>query len=178
MVPVTSLFSQLLKEIPRENFATMVAYYGAEKHSKGFKSWTQFVSMLFCHLAKADSLREICNGLSCCLGKLTHLGISKSPNKSILSYANEHRNSDVYKDLFWHLLNKFRGVGLGGGKKSHFKFKNKLLSLDSTTVTLCLNIFKWAKYKTAKGGVKVHVLLDHDDYMPAFACITDGKNQM
>lgn len=176
MVNVSSIFSQLLKEVPREVFSTIVKQYGAEKHSKGFASWTQLVSMLFCHLAKAESLREICNGLSCCIGKLHHLGIIKSPNKSILSYANEHRNSEVYKDLFWELLKRFRENGkLGGSKKKKFKFKNKLLSLDSTTVTLCLKLFPWAKYRTAKGGIKVHVLLDHDDYMPSFILITDGK---
>lgn len=176
MVNVSSIFSQLLKEVPREDFAAIVRQYGAEKHSKGFTSWTQLVSMLFCHLAKAESLREICNGLSCCIGKLLHLGISKSPNKSVLSYANEHRNSDVYKDLFYVLLKRFRESGLlGKGRKPKFKFKNKLLSLDSTLITLCLSLFDWAKYNTAKGGVKVHVLLDHDDYMPAFVCITNGK---
>lgn len=176
MVNVSSLFSQLLKEFPRKEFAIIVQHYGAEKYSKGFESWTQLVSMVFCHLAKAESLREICNGLSCCLGKLTHLGINKSPNKSILSYANEHRNSDVYKDLFFEMLRKFRGSGqLGFGKKPKFTFQNKLLSLDSTVITLCLKLFPWAKYRTAKGGVKVHVLLDHDDYMPEFIHITTGK---
>ncbi len=79
---VTSLFSQLLHHFPRTEFAALVKKHNAEYGSKGFKCWTQFVAMLFCQLAKADSLREICNGLSCCLGKLVHLGIKNSPNKS------------------------------------------------------------------------------------------------
>lgn len=70
MVRTASLFSQLLQQVPRSLFAELVAKHGAERHAKGFTCWTQFVSMLFCQLARADSLREICNGLSCCLGKL------------------------------------------------------------------------------------------------------------
>lgn len=175
MVKVSSLFSQLLKLIPREKFEVIVAGHQAEKHSKGFKCWTQLVSMLFCHLAKAESLRDICNGLSCCQGKLNHLGVADAPKKSTLSYANENRPSAVYQDLFWTLMDRFRNLGLRVGKKSKFKFKNKLLSLDSTVITLCLSLFPWAEYRTTKGGVKLHVLLDHDLYMPVFMCISNAN---
>ncbi len=75
MVKTASLFSQLLQHFPRTEFAALVKKHGAERGAKGFTCWTQFVSMLFCQLAQADSLREICNGLACCLGKLTHVGI-------------------------------------------------------------------------------------------------------
>ena len=119
--------------------------------------------MLFCQLAHADSLREICNGLGCCLGKLVHLGIAKAPNKSTLSYANEHRPAKLYEDLFYTALNRFRDEEGLGQRKKKFRFKNQLLSLDSTTISLCLQLFPWAKVRRAKGGVKAHVLLDHDD---------------
>ncbi|MBF0263516.1 MAG: IS4 family transposase, partial [Magnetococcales bacterium] len=93
-----------------------------------------------------------------------------------LSYANEHRPAAMYEDLFWAALNRFRNQGsIGGLRKSRFRFKNKLLSLDSTTISLCLSLFPWAKFRQAKGGVKLHVLLDHDDYMPAFIHITEAK---
>ncbi len=62
-----------------------------------------------------------------------------------------------------------------GGKKHKFRFKNKLLSLDSTTISLCLTLFPWAKFRRAKGGVKAHVLLDHDDYLPAYVLLTEAK---
>jgi len=81
MVDVASLFSQLLHHFPRTEFATLVKKHKAERYAKGFTCWTQFVAMLFCQLARADSLREICNGLSCCLGKLVHLGVNTAPNK-------------------------------------------------------------------------------------------------
>ena len=115
----------------------------------------------------ADSLREICNGLACCLGKLVHFGIAKAPNQSTLSYANEHRPAKLYEDLFYTALGRFRDQKGLGSRKQKFRFKNKLLSLDSTTISLCLEMFPWAKFRRAKGGVKAHVLLDHDDYLPA-----------
>jgi len=176
MVRVASLFSQLLDHFPRTEFAALVKKHGAERGAKGFTCWTQFTSMLFCQLARADSLREICNGLACCLGKLAHLGISDAPKRSTLSYANKHRTAALYEDLFWTVLNRFRDQGLIGGQRpGRFRFKNKLLSLDSTTISLCLSLFPWAKFRQAKGGVKLHVLLDHDDYMPAFIHITEAK---
>ena len=91
MVQVASLFNQLLQHFPRTEFAALVKKHAAERAAKGFSCWTQFVSMLFCQLGRADSLREICNGLGCCLGRLVHVGIAKAPCRSTLSYANEHR---------------------------------------------------------------------------------------
>jgi len=175
MIKGSSLFSQLLHHFPRTEFAQLVAKHQAEHRSKGFSCWSQLVSMLFCHMAHADSLREICGGLACCIGKLRHLGISKAPNKSTLSYANQHRPAALYEDLFWTMLQRFRASGGLGSRKRKFRFKNKLLSLDSTTISLCLNMFPWASFRRAKGGVKVHVLLDHDDYMPSYALITTAK---
>ena len=131
--------------------------------------------MLFCQLAHADSLREICNGLGCCVGKLVHLGITKAPNKSTLSYANGHRPAELYEDLFYTALARFRDEEGLGARKKKFRFKNKLLSLDSTTISLCLKLFPWAKFRRAKGGVKAHVLLDHDDYLPRYVLITEAK---
>ncbi len=175
MVKTASLFSQLLEQIPRTEFVSLVKKHKAERHARGFTCWTQFVGMLFCQFARADSLREICNGLACCLGKLVHLGIRNAPNKSTLSYANQHRPSALFEDLFWSLLQRFRDKGQLGPRQHKFRFKNKLLSLDSTTVSLCLSLFPWAKFRRAKGGVKTHVLLDHDDYMPSFVLITEAK---
>ncbi len=175
MVKAASLFSQLLHHFPRTEFRSLVRKHGAERHAKGFTCWTQFVAMMFCQLARADSLREICYGMSCCLGKLVHLGINKAPARSTLSYANRKRPAAFYEDLFWTALRRFRGQSGLGQRKARFRFKNKLLSLDSSTISLCLSIFPWAEFRRAKGGVKVHVLLDHDDYMPDFVHITEAK---
>src|SRR5579864_109828 len=175
MVQVASLFNQLLHHFPRLEFAGLVKKHRAERAAKGFDCWTQFVAMLFCQLGHADSLREICNGLACCLGKLVHLGIAKAPNKSTLSYANEHRPAALYQDLFYTALSRFREQEALGVRKRKFRFRNKLLSLDSTTISLCLSLFPWAKFRPAKGGVKAHVLLDHDDYLPSYVLLTPGR---
>lgn len=175
MLQAMSLFNQLLQHFPSLEFAALVKKHGAERGAKGFTCRTQLVAMLFCQLAHADSLREICNGLACCVGKLVHLGIGTAPNKSSLSYANKNRPAKLYEELFYTLLGRFRqeqGLGL---RKRKFRFKNKLLSLDSTTISLCLEMFPWAKLRRAKGGVKAHVLLDHDDYLPRYVLITEAR---
>ncbi len=175
MVRVGSLFSQLLKHLPRGEFLSIVKKHQGERGSKGFDCRTQLVAMLFSQLAKAESLREICNGLHCCLGKLVHLGLSRAPNKSTLAYANKHRPAAIYEDLFWKTLERFRSTGQLGKRKAKFRFKNKLLSLDATVISLCLSMFPWAEFRRAKGGIKAHVLLDHDDYMPTFVRVTPAK---
>jgi len=175
MVQAMSLFNQLLQHFPSLEFAALVRKHRAERAAKGFSCRTQLVAMLFCQLAHADSLREICNGLACCLGKLVHLGIDGAPNKSTLAYANKHRPAALYEELFYTALGRFRDEKGLGMRKQRFRFKNKLLSLDSTTISLCLEMFPWAKFRRAKGGVKAHVLLDHDDYLPRYVLITEAR---
>jgi hypothetical protein len=99
-----SLFGQMLQFFDRYQFGTIVRRYDGDKAIKGFSTWGQFVSMLFCHFAKANSLREITGGLQSCLGKLSHLGVTRSPSRSNLGYANEHRDWRIYQDTFFHLL--------------------------------------------------------------------------
>jgi hypothetical protein len=169
----TSLFSQMLQVLPRSVFWRLVHQRGAERHAKGFSSWAQFVSMLFCQLTQAKSLREISDGLAVTCGKLSHLGLRVAPAKSTLAYANAHRPWQLYQDMFFELRNFCRTQS--PGKKKKFRFKNKLLSLDSTTVELCLGLFPWAKYCPTKGAVKLHLLLDHDGYFPDFAVVTDNR---
>lgn len=175
MVRTASLFSQLLGMFPRTEFASLVRKHGSDRASKGFDSWTHFVAMLFCQMSGADSLREICNGLACCIGKLSHLGVSEPPNKSTLSYANAHRPHAMFEELFFTAMDRFRTLGPLGARKSRFRFKNKLYSLDSTTISLCLSLFPWAGFRTTKGGVKAHVLLDHDDYLPSYVLLTEAR---
>jgi hypothetical protein len=137
-------------------------------------SWTQLVAMVFSQLARADSLREICNGLATTTGKLVHLGVASNPARSTLAYANAHRPAIVFEKLFFKALERFRRLGYLGHQKP-FRFKNKLLSLDSTTVTLCLEMFPWASYQRAKGGIKLHVLLNSDDYMPEYVLMSEAR---
>lgn len=130
--------------------------------------------MLFCQLGQAQSLREIYEGLQASEGKLVHLGMNKAPRHSTLAYANEHRHWEIYQDLFTELLVHLRAK-LPLSPKTPLELPGKLFSLDSTLIDLCAKVFDWAKYRTAKGAVKIHLLLDHDGLLPEFAIITDGK---
>jgi len=172
MVRVASLFSQILSLFPRTDFQQAVKQHRAERHAKGFTCWEQFVAMLFCQLAQAHSLREICGGLACCVGKLRHLGVETAPNRSTLAYANKHRPWELYQTVFGQLLATCQAAASG---KRRFRFRNKLYSLDSTTIDLCLSLFNWAKYVQTKGAIKLHLLLDHEGYLPTYAVITDGR---
>jgi len=169
---VCSIFSQMLKLIPRTSFHKAVLEHQAERHARGFTCWGQLVAMLFCHLGQARSLREICNGLAASEGKLKHLGISHAPSRSTLAYANEHRPWELYETVFHQLLGQCQSQASGTKK---FRFKNKLMSVDSTSIDLCAEIYDWAKYKRTKGAVKLHLVLDNEGYLPCFAVITEGK---
>jgi hypothetical protein len=165
------MFSQILKLIPRIEFERIVKETGAEYRSKGLSSWSQFVAMLFCQLGRAHSLREIEGGLKSCEGKLAHLGI-EAPARSSLAYANGHRPWQLFEKVFYGLFEIVAAKVVG---KKKFRFKNKLVSLDSTVIDLCLSIYDWAKFRRTKGAVKLHPVLDHDGYPPCFGLITDGK---
>lgn len=166
-----SMFSQILKLIPRIEFERMVKETGSEYASKGLSSWSQFVAMMFCQLGRAHSLREIEGGLKSCEGKLAHLGI-EAPARSSLSYANSHRPWQLYEQVFYRLFERVSG-SVRPPKK--FRFKHKLVSLDSTVIDLCLSVFDWAKFRRTKGAVKLHLVLDHDGYLPCYGVITEGS---
>src|SRR5574341_711312 len=96
---VCSIFSQILHLVPRTKFETLVREQEAERHARGFSSWTQFIAMLFCQLGHAQSLREITGGLAACEGKLRHLGVKEPPKRSTLAYANQHRPWQLYESV-------------------------------------------------------------------------------
>ena len=176
MTQVCSVFSQLLQLFSRGAFARAVKEHSAERNAKGFTCRGQFVAMLFCQVAQLKSLREVCMGLASCEAPLKHLGISETPNKSTLAYANEHRPWELYQTIFGQLLEKCQAeVAVRGGRQK-FRFQNKLLSLDGSIIDLSASMFDWAKYKRTKGAIKLHLLLDHNGYLPSFAVVTEGKH--
>lgn len=168
----SSIFGQILQIFDKRDFLQAVRDTKAERSAKGFTCWDQFVAMLFCQLGQAQSLREICGGLATCLGKLKHLGIDDAPKRSTLSYANEHRPWQLYQLMFYRLLEKCQTMARF--QKRKFRFKNKLFSLDASVIELCLSLFDWASFRQTKGAVKLHLLLDHDGYLPTFATVTEG----
>lgn len=165
-----SIMNQLLQVFSRSEFQQAVKETKAERHGRGFRSWDQFVAMMFCQLADAQSLREITGGLSSCEGRLEQLGI-KVPKRSTLAYANEHRPWELFQSVFYKTAERCRAEL---GQKTKFRFKNRLLSIDSSVVTLCSKMFPWATYARQKGAVKLHFTLDHAGYLPEAMIITTG----
>jgi len=169
---VCSIFSQLLQFFPRLEFEQLVKKHRAERHARGFTCWGQFIAMLFCQLGQAHSLREICGGLAACEGKLRHLGLPDAPKRSTLAYANEHRPWQLYQSLFEQLYQRCASLV---NPPRRFRFRNRLLTLDATLIDLCASLFDWADYQRTKGAVKLHLLLDHQGFLPQFMVITPGK---
>lgn len=168
-----TLFSQIISKLDRNSFYKIVNNKETDKHQKGYNSWTHLISMLFCQFAKSQSVRDISNGLRSATGNLNHLGVIKAPSKSSISYQNKHRNWELFKEYYYQLL---RNLGQQNKRKANkFKIKSKIFLLDSTTVSLCLSLFDWARYKRTKGAIKMHTLLDFDGNLPAYINITDGK---
>lgn len=166
-----SIMTQLLQVFPRNEFHQEVQQTKAERHARGFASWDQFVAMLFCQLADAQSLRETIGGLSSCEGRLEQFGM-KVPKRSTLAYANRHRPWELFRNIFYRTSERCRSEL---GYKTKFRFKNRLLSIDSSVVTLALDMFPWATWTRQKGAVKLHLTLDHAGYLPEAMVITTGK---
>lgn len=168
-----TLFAQIISKLDRSVFNKIVKEKQTDKHNKGYNSWTHLVSMLFCQFAKSQSVRDISNGLRSATGNLNHLGIHKAPSKSTISYQNKNRSHEVFKEYYFKL---FKNLGQQAQfKQVKFRIKTKIFLLDSTTISLCLSLFDWARYKRAKGAVKMHTLLDFDGNLPAYVNISDGK---
>ena len=165
-----SIFGQMLQFISRYEFQKAVNEYKSEKYSKGFSSWTHFVSMLFGQLSGQDGLRGIETGMASQEKRLYHLGV-QSVKRSTLSYANTHRTHKVFKSVFESLLQKVTSTA----PRHKFKFKNQLYSIDATVIDLCLSLYDWAKFRKKKGGIKVHVKLNHSGYIPEFITVTTAK---
>jgi len=170
MQPNLNLFSQIISKIDRKVFKKLVSEKGTDKHQKGYNSWTHLVSMLFCQFAKSQSVRDISNGLR---SALNHLGVERAPSKSTISYQNKNRDWTLFRDFYYHLQSHLSH--LAGFKQAKFRIKSKIFLLDATVISLCLGLFDWARYKTNKGAVKMHTLLDYDGNLPAYVNITDGK---
>ncbi|WP_339718151.1 DUF4372 domain-containing protein [Cyclobacterium amurskyense] len=130
-------------------------------------------SMLFCHFAKSTSVREISNGLRSATGNLNHLGLTKAPSKSSISYQNKRRDSDLFRDLYYSLLGSLGQQA--SVKRSKLRIKGPVYLLDATVISLCLSVFDWATFRTKKGAVKMHTLLEYEEKLPVNVNITEGS---
>lgn len=168
-----TLFAQIVQYLDKGIFNDLVRKHQSDHGCKGFDSRTHMLSMIFCHLAKSCSVRDISNGLRSATGNLNHLGIKKAPSKSSISYQNARRTSDLFKDYYFSLLHHL-GQHLKI-KRTKLRIKAPVHLLDATTISLCLSLFDWAHFRTKKGAVKMHTLLDYDGGLPLYVNITNGK---
>lgn len=165
-----TVFSQLLKLVPRHEFETLAKAHHEGRKLRKMTRWSQFVAMALAQLSGRSSLRDLTANLTAQTPKLYHLGACPV-TRSSLARVNETQPCSLFEALFTKLLARCQGLAPRHG----FRFKNKLYSLDASTIDLCLSAFPWAKFRTTKGAVKLHVGLDHDGLLPAFVTITDGK---
>lgn len=169
-----TFFSQLLRIFNKINFSQIVKDHDSDKHNKGFDSWSHFVSMLFMQVADAESLRDTCLGMRSAAGNLNHMGVKKAPTKSNLSYQNQHRTHKVFESVFYDLLKKLE-PSLKKRKRYARRIRRKIYIIDASIIPLCLSLFQWAKYRTKKGAVKIHAVLDYDTSLPSYLAIGEGK---
>jgi hypothetical protein len=165
-----TLFRQILSLVPENCLKKSVCEHGADRYAKTLSTAQLLKVHLYAHITGKDSLRDIITGLEVNRNKLYHTGIGPV-TRSNLSYANAHRPYQVFEELFYQLVAKCTATA----RKGRFKFKNPLYALDSTKIDLCLSQFEWAKYRTAKGAMKLHHLLDIKSDMPVFMVMSEGK---
>lgn len=165
-----TVFSQILKFVPRHEFESLAREHHRGRSLRKMTRWSQFVSLGLAQLAGRVSLRDVVSNLTAQVQKLYHLGAAVA-TRSSLARVNEQQPYDLYEALFGKLLARCQSVS----PKHRFRFKNKLYSLDASTIDLCLSVFPWADFRTTKGAIKLHVGLDHDGYLPTFLAITEGR---
>ena len=169
-----NLFSQVLALIDRNIFLRLVRKHNSDKYCKGITSWTHLVSMIFMQLSGATSLRDISNGMRSATGNLNHLGIERAPSKSSISYLNAHRTYDLFKALYFELLELYE-PSLQRRRVYANRLKRQIFIMDASIIPLSLSLFDWAKFRTKKGAIKLHAVLDYDTGLPSYAVISDGK---
>jgi hypothetical protein len=130
--------------------------------------------MIFCHLGQLNSVRDISNGLRSITGNIVHLGCKQAPSKSSVSYINEKRTSKIFEEFYYALAMHFK-TQVKFTKPALQQIRRKIYLLDASVISLTLSLYDWAKFRTRKGAIKLHVLLDYEGCLPAFADLTHGK---
>lgn len=165
-----TILGQITQIISRYDFEKAVISRKGRHFIVSFDYWSHFVAMLFGQLSDQHSLRDLVLNLSNQGKRFYHLGMARVC-RSTFSDANNNRPYQIYESLFYLLLDRYAG-NFKGTKK---KLKNKLYTIDATVVGLCLSLFGWAKFRTTKAGIKLHVRLDQEANIPEYAVITNAS---
>lgn len=157
--------------LPKRVFDGLVSKYSGDKYVKHFSCWNQLLVMMFGQLTNRDSLRDLIVAIDAHNKKSYHLGFGKSVTRSNLSKANEKRDSKIFEDYAFYLID----IARKKRSNNDFEIKGKVYAFDSSTIDLCLNVFWWAKFRKAKAGIKMHTLFDIATQIPAFIHITEAS---
>ena len=168
-----TLFAQLMEFLPWDTFYRIVNRYRGDYRVRTFRCSEQLRVMAFAQMTYRESLRDIEACLTSQTQKLYHMGISSAVCRSTLADANEMRDWRIYAELAQRLIAQARKLYVG--ESLAVDLDNTVYALDSTTIDLCLSMFPWANFRTAKAAVKLHTLLDVRGAIPSFIHISDGK---
>lgn len=166
------VFSQFLNLLSRYDFQMIVNKFNGDYRTKHFKCWHQLTCMMFAHVRQEKSLRDIDIALNAHANKLYHIGIQQCP-KSTFADANERRDYRIYEEFAKTLMHQARRKY--ANKKLAINIDNAMYALDASVIDLTLSVFPWAKFRKAKGAIKLHAMIDLRGNIPAFLTITDGK---
>lgn len=153
------VFSQIISLLSHKEFHTIVARYKGDYKTKHFNCWRQFLCMIFGQLTQRDSLSDTILCLTANSNKLYHLGIGEAVSKTTLSRANENRDWRIYADLCMKLIHEAQQL-YSDDSGLDFELKNNVFAIDATTINMCLSAFFWAKFRSTKGGIRIHTQLD------------------
>jgi hypothetical protein len=165
------VFSQLVEFLPKRIFDGIAERHDSNKYVKHFTCWNQLLAMMFGQLTNRESLRDLIVAIDAHSSKCYHLGFGKNVTRSNLSKANENRDFKIFEEYAYHLIE----IARKKRSNSDFEIQGKVYAFDSTTIDLCLSIFWWAKFRSTKGGLKLHTLYDITTQIPAFVHITPAS---
>lgn len=168
-----TVFAQLMSFIPRRDFNACVARYKGDYRSRNLSCYDQFLVMCLAQYASKNSLRDIEASLIAIEHKLYHSGISYAVPRNTLAKANEQRNWRIYRDFGQALIKRVRP--LYAEDPFRLDIDNMVYAFDSSTISLCLKLCPWAKFRTTKAGVKMHTLLDLRGNLPVYIHLTDAS---
>ena len=171
------ILGQILSLIPAYILNYQIQKHKSDKGCSKYKTYDQLVALIFGQLNKCDTLSTISFGLSISSTFLSDIKLKQSPSKSTMSDGNKNRNYKVFEGLYFSLLSYYKNILKAQHKTTIIEeIKNQTIKLiDSTTISLCLEMFDWAKFRTAKGGIKIHTSLDDSSGLPDVINITEAK---
>ena len=169
MSDTTTALNQLQHLLPIQRFQGFVGQHKADRYTKKLTCRNQLSILLYAQATGKNSLRDIETGLLVEHNRCYHLGLQTTA-RSTLAKANERRPYHIYESLFYKLVEQCRGFSSG---TASFSFKNDLKAVDASTIDLCLSLFPWARFRTEKGALKIHTVLDIRGQIPEVIIITD-----